>query len=623
MPGSLIGFRQEGQAMYFKRYRKGQGRQKKTYVGVAHNVWEGHEQGGGQVKPVMVLNLGNEATLDPDQREAARVMAQALYDMRIAKGDNPAQALAETKRLLMPVQARIRVVSSREFGMRLLLGRVWTDLGMDEAFRLYAAQHKLKFPLERVVFGMVLNRLVDPKSKRACNDWLLELAYFPEANKKWDVQHFYRALDVLHDHWDDVEAILYRALWERTPPELRKVWLVDTTSMYFEMTRSDKDLAELLDEHITAELEGTQPPLAPVPQVVNREPFFRMMGHNKDGHPGDPQVVIASVVTPGGQIVRHRVYPGNTNDFTIAQDLIENLPAPAGTLRVWVSDAGTVNDDRLLALDLDGWDRITAEALRGDPWLEEHLLKLPGRFRQSTDAPKFSYRERIFSADEITMARPEKFILVRNALERERQLKKLAKQKEEVLQALSRQKDDKPHGKALCDVASNASLKKFLKNSDKVPGQYVFDDDTYRRELRLAGTRLLRTTLQSWDAQDVHNAYQLLQEVERNHRELKTPLRLRPCYHRRAHRIRAHVMINVLAINCLRQMEQRTGIPAHDLRRLAQEVKAVEMQQGTQRWWQCSELSPRFREALAKLGIEPPSNTWDPWREEAAGAVCD
>lgn len=603
--------------MYFKRYRKGKKRQKKVYVGIAHNVWEGHEQGGGQVRPVMVLNLGNEETLDPEQREAARVMAQALYDMRIAKGDTPAQALAETKRLLMPVQARIRVVSSRELGMRLLLEQVWSDLGMDAAFKLYAAQHRIKFPLERVVFGMVLNRLVDPKSKRACNDWLLELAYFPEADRPWDVQHFYRALDVLHEHWDEVEATLFHALWERTPPELRKVWLVDTTSLYFEMTRSDKELAELLDEHIEAQLAGTTPPMAPLPSVVNCKPFFRMRGHNKDGHPGDPQVVVASIVTPGGQIVRHRTYPGNTNDLTIAKDLIENVPAPAGTLRVWVSDAGTVDDERLLALDLAGWDRVTAEALRGDPWVEEHLLKLPGRFRQSTSDPKFSYRERIFTADELAMGRAEKFILVRNALERERQLKKLARQKAEVKEALARQGDEKPHGRALCDVASHPSLKKFVKKSDRVPGQFEFDEAVYRREVRLAGTRLLRTTLTAWDAQDVHTAYGLLQEVERNHRELKTAMRLRPCYHRRDRRIRAHVMINVLAINCLRQMEQRTGIAAHDLRRMTQEVKAIEMQQGTHKWWQPSELSPGFLEVLRRLGIKPPPQTWTSWRELA------
>ena len=133
--------------MSFKRYHKGKGRRKKTYVGVAHNVWEGHEHGGGQTKPVMVLNLGNEDSLDPAQREAARVMAQALYDMRIAKGDTPAQALAETKRLLLPVQSRIRVVGSRELGMRLLLEKVWSDLGMDAAFKLYATQYKIKFPL--------------------------------------------------------------------------------------------------------------------------------------------------------------------------------------------------------------------------------------------------------------------------------------------------------------------------------------------------------------------------------------------------------------------------------------------------------------------------------------------
>jgi len=97
--------------------------------------------------------------------------------------------------------------------------------------------------------------------------------------------------------------------------------------------------------------------------------------------------------------------------------------------------------------------------------------------------------------------------------------------------------------------------------------------------------------------------------------ELKTPLMLRPCYHRADHRIRAHVMINVMAINCLRQMEHLKGVAAHDLRRLTQKVKAIEMQQGSHHWWQASELSDGFVAALRKLGIKQPPETWATWRE--------
>lgn len=45
----------------------------------------------------------------------------------------------------------------------------------------------------------------------------------------------------------------------------------------------------------------------------------------KDGHPGDPKVVLASVGLKNGLVVRHRVYLGNSNDRAIAQDLVTTV----------------------------------------------------------------------------------------------------------------------------------------------------------------------------------------------------------------------------------------------------------------------------------------------------------
>ena len=56
--------------------------------------------------------------------------------------------------------------------MRLLLSVPWQKLGIGKALAAHEKKHKSEFPLERVVFAMVLNRLVDPKSKRACNEWV-------------------------------------------------------------------------------------------------------------------------------------------------------------------------------------------------------------------------------------------------------------------------------------------------------------------------------------------------------------------------------------------------------------------------------------------------------------------
>ena len=153
-------------------------------------------------------------------------------------------------------------------------------------------------------------------------------------------------------------------------------------------------------------------------------------------------------------------------------------------------------------------------------------------------------------------------------------------------------------------------MKKFVRKDPKHPSRFIFAEDVYQQEKGLAGTRLYRTTLVDYPADQLHDGYQLLQEVEANHRELKSPMRLRPCYHRLTERIQAHVMINILAINCLRRLEHRTKQSAAELRELSQVVKAVEMRQGEQNWWQLTEIKPAFQKLCKSLQIILPPKTW-------------
>ena len=127
-----------------------------------------------------------------------RVAAQALFDSRVAGGMSPTEAAHDVARSFAPMQRlQGRIVQSRKLGMRLLLAPIWQQLGIHEALKDFARAHRLRaFDLERLLFGLVTNRIVDPMSKRAANEWLQEDAYFPEA-EGWEVQHYYRALDLL------------------------------------------------------------------------------------------------------------------------------------------------------------------------------------------------------------------------------------------------------------------------------------------------------------------------------------------------------------------------------------------------------------------------------------------
>jgi transposase len=78
-------------------------------------------------------------------------------------------------------------------------------------------------------------------------------------------------------------------------------------------------------------------------------------------------------------------------------------------------------------------------------------------------------------------------------------------------------------------------------------------------DARLDGKFLLRTSDPTLSAEDVALGYKQLLEVERAWRDMKTTLDLRPVYHRKETRIRAHVLLCWLALLLIRIAENATG----------------------------------------------------------------
>lgn len=269
-------------------------------------------------------------------------------------------------------------------------------------------------------------------------------------------------------------------------------------------------------------------------------------------------------------------------------------------------------------LDLKGWLRLTAESLTKTTFAKEkvqpHIDRLEEFVPHSRKA-KFRFLELSFTREEIEGLLPEKWFLVCNELDRERQMKALDKNLTRIREALERQHDDEPHLKKICRLAAHKSLGRFLRPVATSPERYELNEDAVALARRMAGIRAYRTTMTEWSAEELHDAYQMLQKVEANHRELKTPLRLRPCYHRLDERIRAHVMLNVLALDCLRHLEDRTGYSANELRELTRPMKASLFEDGSRRWWQVVTPTKEFKDALKKAGAKPLPTTWGHWSE--------
>ena len=170
--------------MYVRRERKPKSDgQERTYISLAHNVWEAVGDGKKRTKPVIFSRLGVEQNLDmptvrgmrdaldrylikrfgeeavrkADQEDAAR-QEQAARSTPEGEAALVISAAAE----LRPKLAPLRFLTTVEYGLRTLVEPVWERLGLKEVMQGFAAQHRIRFDFERVVFGMVLQGPAPP-----------------------------------------------------------------------------------------------------------------------------------------------------------------------------------------------------------------------------------------------------------------------------------------------------------------------------------------------------------------------------------------------------------------------------------------------------------------------------
>jgi hypothetical protein len=594
--------------LHLRRDRQQVGAKTHVYLSIAHAITEDSPL-GKRSKPIIMANLGNEVLVS--EKHARQLMRSFEKYIHQRWGGTPtAEEVKETARELKPRERELRMLASREFGMRLLLEVAWRGLHIGKALSAFASEHRIEFDFERVVFAMVLNRLSDPKSKHACNIWAKERAYLPDLDA--EVQHYYRSLDLLHGHWQELEAGLEKVIWKDLSPEERSLRLIDTTSLYFEARMNDQELKNLSDAWDKADADPTvKAPRRRRPDTVN-EPAFRMQGHNKDGHPGDPQVVIITECTPGGFVLSHKTYAGNTRDTTATKAVIDDLPRPRrGVDRVLVGDAGMFSKELMASLDEKGWKRLSAEGPRKSALGRAMLSEVAGRYTIHRGKPYMSFKKKDFTASESPSGKAERWVATRNEREQERQLERIERHIDKVAVTLSKQvAEDGTHPRAVCQVASHQTLKRYVMPSPSVKGTFILDQEAIRREKQIAGVRFYRTTKVDWEPEALYTAYTMLQEVEANHKLYKGPLRLQPCYHRTTERIEAHVMLTILAGNCVRYLERQTEMTFRGLSDLFGGLMVADMADGDDRFWQRGEMNAEQEKVLERLGMRIPPREW-------------
>ena len=203
------------------------------------------------------------------------------------------------------------------------------------------------------------------------------------------------------------------------------------------------------------------------------------------------------------------------------------------------------------------------------------------------------------------------FVVCRNLIEAERDQTRRARALDRIgaeLVALERKRGDARLA-AEGALLAHPTLRRYLARRN---GRLVTDKAKVAAEARLDGKFLLSTTDPTIPAADLAQLYKGLLEVERSWRDLKQVLEVRPVYHRKQDRIRAHVSLCFLALMLVRVAEnacQHTGY--HTWPRIHRELDRMHLGEFTGpagRVTQRSETTPAQREILRALDLpEPPT----------------
>lgn len=604
--------------MFIRRERKVlAGGVQRTYLALAHNVRETLSDGSSRTKPIVYARLGPEDELEEGMVLGMRDALDRYLEQRFGRKPptrEQSESLAKEVRAKAPA---LRILASRAYGMRVIVEQVWKELGFAKALSAVERQRAITFSLERIVFAMVLNRLVDPGSKRACNEWIANEAFFPEA-VGMDVQHFYRALDLLDEHEEAVLEAIGRAAREQVSSSELTTLLIDTTTTYVESDYDDEERKQIAEEWLHYWENGGERPEVPPPQVVN-DPPLRMRGHSKDKRPREPQIKIGLVSTVAQQVVDLQIWAGNTSDQKMTVGLLQAAQARLGSSRlVAVMDSGMGGNENLKAIDaLDHPpERVSAVPLRNSKVAESELLTRPGRWAEHPYRGDFKVRSALLDERTSPSGRPELWVATRNETEASRQRRLLDKEVARVKEALAEDARVDGHGRPVCKLLANHKRRRFVKRNASGT-RYILDRDRIRIEYRRAGVHVVRSTLIDDPVELTLRAYDAQYGVEAQFRALKSPLKLRPMHHRKDKRIRAHVLMCGLALAVMRELERRTGHTLEELHKIIGRTRAMKVQRGQTEFWQREEWSSEAIAVLEAVGAPQGPATWGARRVQA------
>jgi transposase len=438
----------------------------------------------------------------------------------------------------------VRLERSRSFGAVWLGWFLWRAMKLDDVLSELLSSSRETVRWSEVIAILVIGRLCEPSSElHVAECWYrttaLEDLLGVSPEDIYD-ERLYRALDRLLPHKEALEKHLVQRLGELFDLDY-DLLLYDVTSTYFE------GLAD--------------------PSLAKR-------GYSRDHRPDCVQVNIALVVSREGMPLGYELFSGNTTDVTTVQQIVQSMEDRFGKVnRVWVMDRGMVSAENIAWLNSTGRRYVI-----GTPPSE--LRRFAKQIGEKTDWRQIreDIEVKICSGPDGS----ETFLLCRSLSRSEKEKamhERFSKRIEEGLHSLGRHIEKSKT--ALDRGQLERQIGRLLERNSRASARYFIsltEDPGMPARLRLKwniraewddwaklseGTYILRSNIHHWTDQELWKTYIQLSEAEAAFRIQKSDLCLRPIWHHKQDRIKAHILICFLAYvlwKTLQQWQSRAGL---------------------------------------------------------------
>ena len=386
-------------------------------------------------------------------------------------------------------------------GFHEIYGTLYDNMGYK---KVIANPSKAKIS-SRILRDIAIARIANPSSKRASSLMLEE-----DFGITIDLDKIYRMMDRLdEDAIRRIKEIAYQNTLSLLGGKIDVIFY-DATTLYFESFTEDE---------------------------------LKQNGYGKDGKFGQPQVLLALMVTSEGHPIDYEVFSGSTYEGHTLVDALAKIRDKYEIERVvFVADSAMLSGDNIARLEKLG-DKISfivgARIKSMDGHIKKKILdsKNYSTIDNQSQVAEFDYKSKrlIVSYSGKRAAK--------DAHDRAKAIDKLHKK-------LLKSKSAKSH-------VSNSGYRKYLKVNG--PASIEIDEDKIEADSAWDGLHGVITNSDLAPA-DVLKKYGDLWNVEAAFRVTKHDLAVRPVFHWKPHRIKAHIAICFMAYSMVKNLEHRVGL---------------------------------------------------------------